>query len=227
MDELSWGCNAPTWILILLLSYACGSLSFAVLVSRVMGLQDPRTYGSQNPGATNVLRTGNKKAAALTLLLDAFKGWLPVVLFKAYGLGSVGCTPSMDWSAWGLSPEIWGLGWVGLAAFLGHLFPVFFRFKGGKGVATAFGVLLGFQTALGLATLLCWLLVARVWRFSSLAALLAALFAPLFYWVMGSWAWSTPRDVLLSCVVMSALLIFRHQANLTRLFRGEETRIGG
>ena len=93
MDELSWGCNAPTWILILLLSYACGSLSFAVLVSRVMGLQDPRTYGSQNPGATNVLRTGNKKAAALTLLLDAFKGWLPVVLFKAYGLGSAGCTP--------------------------------------------------------------------------------------------------------------------------------------
>ena len=134
MGELSLGCNAPTWTMVLLLAYACGSLSFAVLVSRVMGLQDPRTYGSHNPGATNVLRTGNKAAAALTLLLDAFKGWLPVLLFKTYGLDSVGCTPTLDWDAWGWPPQAWGLGCVGLAAFLGHLYPVFFRFKGGKGV---------------------------------------------------------------------------------------------
>ncbi len=227
MGELSLGCNAPTWTMVLLLAYACGSLSFAVLVSRVMGLQDPRTYGSHNPGATNVLRTGNKAAAALTLLLDAFKGWLPVLLFKTYGLDSVGCTPTLDWDAWGWPPQAWGLGCVGLAAFLGHLYPVFFRFKGGKGVATAFGVFLGYQPWLGLATLLCWLLVARLWRYSSLAALLSAIFAPLFYWAMSPWAWGAPVDVLLSSVLMSALLVFRHQANLQRLFRGEETRIGG
>ena len=204
--------NFP-FLLLCLAAYLVGSLSFAVIVSRVMGLDDPRTYGSQNPGATNVLRSGNKAAAIATLLLDALKGYAPVLMVKLFGA---------DFGFNDLAVAC-----VALAAFAGHLWPVFFRFKGGKGVATAFGVLLGFQTALGLATLLCWLLVARVWRFSSLAALLAALFAPLFYWVMGSWAWSTPRDVLLSCVVMSALLIFRHQANLTRLFRGEETRIGG
>ncbi len=227
MDTLSLGCNVPTWSMVLLLAYACGSLSFAVLVSRMMGLQDPRTFGSNNPGATNVLRTGNKVAAALTLLLDAFKGWLPVVLFKAFGQESLACSPNLDWSDWGLIPEAWGLGVVGLAAFLGHLYPVFFRFKGGKGVATAAGVLTGYQPLLGLGTLLCWLFVARIWRFSSLAALLSAIAAPLMYFFLSPMLWLAQADVLVCSVMMCALLIHRHQANLTRLFRGEETRIGG
>jgi acyl phosphate:glycerol-3-phosphate acyltransferase len=226
MLNVDMGCNVMTWAWVLLLAYACGSLSFAVLISKLMGLQDPRTFGSQNPGATNVLRSGNKLAAALTLIMDAFKGWLPVALFKSWGMAGVACTTDLDWSAWALGTQAWGLGLVGLAAFLGHLFPVFFKFKGGKGVATAFGVLLGFAPALGVGTLLCWVLVARLWRFSSLAALLSALFAPLFYWGMSPWAWPAQGDVLISCVLMSALLIMRHRANLGRLFRGEETRIG-
>lgn len=230
MSELTLPSAAWAWVAILLLSYACGSLSFAVLVSRVMGLQDPRTYGSMNPGATNVLRTGHKGAAALTLLLDAFKGWLPVVLFKLWG------TQALGWDIEGVSallglgdmpPHSLGVGLVGLAAFVGHLWPVFFRFQGGKGVATAAGVLVGYQPLLGLGTLLCWLLVARVWRFSSLAALLSALFAPLCYWCLSPLLWPAQADVLGCSVVMSVLLIVRHQANLTRLFRGQESRIGG
>jgi len=142
-----------------LAAYLVGSLSFAVLVSRVMGLNDPRTYGSKNPGATNVLRSGNKAAAAVTLLLDGAKGWLPVWLVSTWGPG------------WGLGAATLAL--VGLAAFLGHLYPVFFRFKGGKGVATAAGVLLGFEPWLGLATLLSWVLIAVFFRYSSLAAMVA------------------------------------------------------
>jgi glycerol-3-phosphate acyltransferase PlsY len=152
-------------VAVLVASYLLGSLSFAVIVSRLMGLNDPRSYGSKNPGATNVLRSGSKKAAILTLLLDAFKGWLPVAMVLAWG------------PEHGLGPDIAAL--AGLAAFLGHLYPVFFRFAGGKGVATAAGVLLGLHWALGLAVLATWLLVAYFTRYSSLSALVSAVAAPM------------------------------------------------
>ncbi|MCC6812514.1 MAG: glycerol-3-phosphate 1-O-acyltransferase PlsY, partial [Rubrivivax sp.] len=154
-------------LLATLAAYLIGSLSFAVIVSRAMGLQDPRSYGSGNPGATNVLRSGSKAAAILTLLLDAAKGWLPVVLVRAFGadLGLGAGTQAL----------------VGLAAFLGHLYPVFFRFQGGKGVATAAGVLLAFAPWLGVATLVTWLIIAVFFRYSSLASIVAALFAPAYY----------------------------------------------
>ena len=148
-------------------AYLIGSLSFAVIVSRVMGLNDPRTYGSGNPGATNVLRSGSKAAAAVTLLLDALKGLVPVLLVKLFG------------EHFGLGDSTLAL--VALAAFLGHLYPVFFGFKGGKGVATALGVLLGISGWLGLATALTWLLIAVFFRYSSLAALVASIFAPVYY----------------------------------------------
>jgi acyl phosphate:glycerol-3-phosphate acyltransferase len=151
-------------VLAAIVAYLLGSLSFAVIVSRVMGLNDPRTYGSKNPGATNVLRSGSKKAAVVTLLLDGAKGWLPVALVHWYG------------KPYGLEAGTVAL--VGLGAFLGHLYPVFFRFAGGKGVATAAGVLLGMHWGLGLATLLTWILIAVFFRYSSLAALVAAVFAP-------------------------------------------------
>jgi acyl phosphate:glycerol-3-phosphate acyltransferase len=196
-----------------LVAYLVGSLSFAVVVSRFMGLADPRTYGSNNPGATNVLRSGNKLAAALTLLLDAVKGWLPVWVAvhegAAYGLGEG--TVAM----------------VALAAFAGHVWPVFFRFKGGKGVATAAGVLIGIQPLLGLATLATWLIVAYFSRYSSLAALASALFAPAYYFLGHRVAWYVDNRVLLAVAVMSAVLIWRHQANIGKLMRGEESRIGG
>ena len=196
-----------------LVAYLVGSLSFAVVVSRFMGLADPRTYGSNNPGATNVLRSGNKLAAALTLLLDAVKGWLPVWVAvhegAAYGLGEG--TVAM----------------VALAAFAGHVWPVFFRFQGGKGVATAAGVLIGIQPLLGLATLATWLIVAYFSRYSSLAALASALFAPAYYFLGHRVAWYVDNRVLLAVAVMSAVLIWRHQANISKLMRGEESRIGG
>jgi acyl phosphate:glycerol-3-phosphate acyltransferase len=196
-----------------LVAYLVGSLSFAVVVSRFMGLADPRTYGSNNPGATNVLRSGNKLAAALTLLLDAVKGWLPVWVAvhegAAYGLGEG--TVAM----------------VALAAFAGHVWPVFFRFQGGKGVATAAGVLIGIQPLLGLATLATWLIVAYFSRYSSLAALASALFAPAYYFLGHRVAWYVDNLVLLAVAVMSAVLIWRHQANIGKLMRGEESRIGG
>ncbi len=196
-----------------LAAYLIGSLSFAVIVSRVMGLSDPRSYGSKNPGATNVLRSGSKKAAILTLLLDAVKGWLPVawVVWQgaAFGLGE-GTVAA-----------------VGLAAFLGHLYPVFFRFQGGKGVATAAGVLLGVHWLLGLAVLLTWLLVAYLSRYSSLSALVSALSAPVFYLLGDRGPWYTDRDVLAMLVVMSVLLIWRHRQNIGKLIRGEESKIGG
>jgi len=195
-----------------LAAYLIGSLSFAVLVSRVMGLADPRSYGSQNPGATNVLRSGNKAAAALTLLLDAIKGWLPVWALGRYG------------SAWGLAEGT--LAMVALAAFVGHVWPVFFRFKGGKGVATAAGVLFGIDPWLGLATLATWLIVAFFTRYSSLAALASAVFAPAYYFLGHRVVWYVDNRVLLAAVVMSAVLIWRHQSNIAKLMRGEESRIG-
>ncbi len=195
-----------------LLAYLIGSLSFAVLVSRVMGLADPRSYGSQNPGATNVLRSGNKAAAALTLLLDGVKGWLPVWAVVRYG------------SAYGLGDG--SLALVALAAFAGHLWPVFFRFKGGKGVATAAGVLFGIEPVLGLATFATWLIVAYFTRYSSLAALASAVFAPAYYFLGHQVIWLMDTRVWMATVVMSGLLIWRHQSNIAKLMRGEESRIG-
>ncbi|WP_302173730.1 glycerol-3-phosphate 1-O-acyltransferase PlsY [uncultured Hydrogenophaga sp.] len=193
-------------------SYLIGSLSFAVLVSRLMGLNDPRTYGSKNPGATNVLRSGNRKAAVLTLLLDAFKGWLPVVLVQGWG------------EPWGLGAGTVAL--VGLAAFLGHLFPVFFRFQGGKGVATAAGVIVAFNPWLGLASLATWVIVAYFFRFSSLAAIVTAVFAPAYFLLGRDVAWEAPGVMVLALAVMGVLLIWRHAENINRLLAGTESRLG-
>ncbi len=193
-------------------SYLIGSLSFAVLVSRLMGLNDPRTYGSKNPGATNVLRSGNRKAAVLTLLLDAFKGWLPVVLVQGWG------------EPYGLGAGTVAL--VGLAAFLGHLFPVFFRFQGGKGVATAAGVILAFNPWLGLASLATWVIVAYFFRFSSLAAIVTAVFAPAYFLLGRGVAWDAPGVMVLALAVMGVLLIWRHAENINRLLAGTESRLG-
>ncbi|PKO29638.1 MAG: glycerol-3-phosphate acyltransferase [Betaproteobacteria bacterium HGW-Betaproteobacteria-9] len=193
-------------------AYLSGSLSFAVLVSRAMGLNDPRTFGSKNPGATNVLRSGSKAAAIVTLLLDAFKGWLPVVAVKWWG------------ESWGLGDGTVAL--VGLAAFLGHLYPVFFRFQGGKGVATAAGVILGFNPWLGLATLATWVIVAFFFRYSSLASIVTAVFAPAYYLFGRQVAWDAPNVMVLSLAVMGILLVWRHAENINRLFAGKESKLG-
>lgn len=199
-------------LLAVLAGYLIGSLSFAVIVSRVMGLSDPRTFGSKNPGATNVLRSGSKAAAILTLLLDAAKGCLPVLLVKWYG------------PAYGLGDGTLAL--VGLAAFLGHVFPVFFRFAGGKGVATALGVLLGFSGWLGLVTALIWLLMAVVFRYSSLASITAALLVPVVYVLGDGGLWIMSKSVALSVSVMSLFLLYRHAANINRLIKGTESKLG-
>ena len=195
-----------------LLGYLIGSLSFAVIVSRVMGLNDPRTFGSKNPGATNVLRSGSKTAAIVTLLLDAAKGWLPVMLVKWYG------------KPYGLEEGTMAL--VGLAAFVGHLYPVFFNFVGGKGVATALGVLLGISPILGLATGATWLVMAYFFRYVSLASLTAALFVPAYYVFGDGVVWYLNKGVLLVLCVMSLLLIYRHAENISRLIKGTESRLG-
>ena len=192
--------------------YLFGSLSFAVIVSRVMGLDDPRTYGSQNPGATNVLRSGNKKAALATLLLDALKGYFPVLLVKWYG------------PAFGLDDEAVAV--VAMAAFVGHLWPVFFRFQGGKGVATAAGILFAVEPVLGAAVLGTWLLVALVTRYSSLAALMASVLSPGYYLFGNEVLWQTSAAELLTVMVMSLLLLWRHKENIGRLLRGQESKIG-
>jgi glycerol-3-phosphate acyltransferase PlsY len=199
-------------VLAVLAAYIVGSLSFAVIVSRLMGLSDPRTNGSKNPGATNVLRSGSKPAAVVTLLLDAAKGWLPVALIAWYG------------KAWGL--EEGTLAMAGLAAFLGHLFPVFFRFQGGKGVATALGVLFGIHWGLGLATALTWLIIAWFFRYSSLASLVSAVFAPVYYVFGDGVAWYLDRSILLAIGVMAMLLLWRHAQNINRLVKGTESRLG-
>lgn len=190
-----------------LIAYLIGSLSFAVLVSRAFGLPDPHSYGSGNPGATNVLRTGKRAAALLTLLGDGGKGWLVVFLAQRY---------AADWGV-----ESAGTAGAAIAVFIGHLFPVFFGFRGGKGVATAAGILLAVQLWLGLATLACWIVVAAAFRYSSLAALVASVFAPIFYmWLRGADA------LALAVAAMSLLLIWRHWDNLRRLIAGQEGRIG-
>ena len=193
-------------------AYLIGSLSFAVIVSHAMGLNDPRSYGSKNPGATNVLRSGNKLAAVLTLLLDAFKGWLPVVAVQTWG------------AEYGLDAGTVAL--VGLAAFLGHLYPVFFRFVGGKGVATAMGVVLAVNPVLGLATGVTWLLIAYFFRYSSLAALVSAVFVPVYYLMADGVFWRSYNRIALALVVVSGLLIWRHAENLSRLVKGTESKIG-
>ena len=193
-------------------AYLIGSLSFAVIVSSAMGLNDPRSYGSKNPGATNVLRSGNKLAAVLTLLLDAFKGWLPVVAVQTWG------------AEYGLDAGTVAL--VGLAAFLGHLYPVFFRFVGGKGVATAMGVVLAVNPVLGLATGVTWLLIAYFFRYSSLAALVSAVFVPVYYLMADGVFWRSDNRIALALVVVSGLLIWRHAENLSRLVKGTESKIG-
>ncbi len=193
-------------------AYLIGSLSFAVIVSRVMGLNDPRTYGSKNPGATNVLRSGSKAAAVVTLLLDAVKGWLPVAAIQWWG------------QPYGLGEGTMAL--AGFAAFIGHLYPVFFRFVGGKGVATALGVLVATSGWLALATGLTWLIVAYAFRYSSLASLVAALFAPAYYAFGDGVAWVTDRNLLLSTAVMSIFLIWRHSENISRLVKGTESKLG-
>ncbi|MFZ4480352.1 MAG: glycerol-3-phosphate 1-O-acyltransferase PlsY [Rhodoferax sp.] len=195
-----------------LLGYLTGSLSFAVIVSRLMGLNDPRTFGSKNPGATNVLRSGNKSAAIVTLLLDAAKGWLPVMLVRWYG------------KPYGMEEGTMAM--VGLAAFVGHLYPVFFRFVGGKGVATALGVLLGIGWVLGLASALAWALMAYFFRYSSLASLIAAVLAPAFYVFGDGTTWYLNKAVLLSISIMSLLLVYRHAENIGRLVKGTESRLG-
>jgi glycerol-3-phosphate acyltransferase PlsY len=185
------------------LGYLIGSLSFAVIVSRLFGLSDPRTYGSGNPGATNVLRSGNKAAAILTLVFDALKAYVPIVVVQHLGLGTEVQTA------------------VGLGAFLGHLWPVFFKFEGGKGVATAAGALLAFDPAMGGLTLLVWLAMAAIFRYSSLAALTASLAAPVLQWHFNG------LGVMFGgVVVMSALLIWRHEANIRKLLAGEESKLG-
>ena len=195
-----------------LAAYLIGSLSFAVIVSRAMGLSDPRSYGSGNPGATNVLRSGSKAAAILTLLLDAFKGWLPVMLVKWFG------------ADYGLGEGTQAL--VGLAAFLGHLYPVFFKFQGGKGVATAVGVLLAFQPLLALATVATFLIIVFFFRYVSLASILAAVFAPAYYLLGNGVAWTASRDITLALVAMGLLLIWRHRENIRRLLAGTESKLG-
>lgn len=199
-------------VLATVVAYLIGSLSFAVVVSRFMGLNDPRTYGSKNPGATNVLRSGNKKAAIATLLLDAVKGWLPVWAVLTWG------------EPYGLGDGTVAL--VGLAAFVGHLWPVFFRFQGGKGVATAAGVIIAYNPWLGVASLATWLIVAYFSRYSSLAAIVTAVFAPAFYLFGNGVAWRAPGVVVLSLAIMAVLLVWRHAENINRLLAGKESKIG-
>ncbi len=194
-------------LLFAIAAYLLGSVSFAIVVSKLFRLADPRTFGSGNPGATNVLRTGNKKAAALTLVGDCVKGWIPVALAvrldESLGLGDA------------------GIALVSFAVFAGHLWPVFFRFRGGKGVATALGVLLGLNPLLGLATLITWIVVAYAFRYSSLAALIAALFAPFYYTLLFG---VDAKGV--AVLLMSALLVWRHRKNIGNLLAGKESRIG-
>ena len=187
-------------------SYLLGSISFAVITSRLFKLPDPRTYGSGNPGATNVLRSGKKVAAALTLLGDAAKGWLAV--FLAIRFSPSGVSYTMLAAA------------VAIAVFIGHLFPIFLRFKGGKGVATALGVLLALNAWVGLGGLLTWLFMALVFRFSSLAALTAAASTPIYAFLLG-----LPREWVIASVIMSLLLIWRHKSNIQNLLAGKEAKI--
>ena len=197
--------------LVVLMAYLIGSISFAVVVSKLMGLPDPHSYGSGNPGATNVLRTGSKAAAVLTLLGDAAKGYVAVVLARALV---------------GVDIDSWVLPAVAVAAFIGHLFPVFHGFKGGKGVATAAGVLIALEPTLALSVLASWLIVVYFSRMVSLASIVAALFAPVYYLFGDGVAWNAPGAQVLAVAVMGVLLIWRHAENIGRIVAGTESRLG-
>jgi glycerol-3-phosphate acyltransferase PlsY len=192
----------------LVAAYLLGSVPFAVIFSRLFGLQDPRTYGSGNPGATNVLRSGNKAAAALTLFGDAAKGWLAV------------------WLAIQIQTSPLLVAGVAIAVFLGHLYPIFLKFKGGKGVATAFGVMVAIEPFLALATMATWIIVAVFFRFSSLAALTCAVFAPFYYFFGGMLVWTSHLPIGAALIVIALFLLYRHKANIQRLIAGTEPRIG-
>ena len=200
--------------LVVLASYLVGSLSFAVIFSRLMGLSDPRSYGSKNPGATNVLRSGNKKAAILTLLFDAIKGWAPVWAVLTFG------------PAQGLGVGVDVAACAGLAAFLGHLYPVFFGFAGGKGVATAVGVLVGINGVLALACVGTFAIVVYFSRYVSLASMVAAVFAPVYYLFGDGVAWQASAAEVLCLAVMAVLLVWRHRENINRLIAGSESKLG-
>lgn len=192
----------------LILAYLLGSVPFAVVVSKLFGLQDPRYYGSGNPGATNVLRSGNKAAAAITLVGDAAKGWFAVWITIWLGFSA---------------PVIAA---ASLAVFLGHLYSVFLGFKGGKGVATAFGVMIAIQPVLALAAMATWLMIAVFFRYSSLAALTSAVFAPFYYFLGGLYVWRADLPIGIALCVIALFLLYRHRANIQRLMQGTEPRIG-
>jgi glycerol-3-phosphate acyltransferase PlsY len=198
-------------LLLIPIAYLIGSISFAVVVSKCMRLPDPHSYGSGNPGATNVLRTGNKLAAVLTLIGDALKGYFAVMLARIL-LGDESLTSTLN---------SWLLCGVVVAVFLGHLFPIFHGFKGGKGVATACGILFGINWILGLATLSTWIIVATFMRYSSLAALAAAVFGPIYFVFLFGF-----HPMAIALAVVSALLIWRHRSNIANLMNGTESRIG-
>ena len=201
MDELGFVPVTLVPVIWIVAAYLVGSISFGIIISKVYGLPDPRTVGSGNIGATNVARSGKKSAAVLTLLGDAFKGWLPV------------------WLALQSNMLMWVVACTGLAVFFGHLYPIFHRFKGGKGVATALGVMLGISGWLGLAALLVWILVFAITRISSLSAIVAALLAPVFAWVL----LSPYPDYVWMVVVMSVFLVWRHKTNIQKLLDGTES----
>lgn len=189
-------------LIAIIIAYLFGSISSAIVVCKIMGLPDPRTEGSRNPGATNVLRIGGKKAAIITLIGDVLKGVIPVLAAKWYGFDTL------------------SLSLITFAAFLGHLYPVFFGFQGGKGVATAFGCVITLAWPVGVALAITWFLVAVLFRYSSLAALIAALLSPFYMWYLTNW------DYTIMASLISVLLIYRHKENIRKLLAGKETKIG-
>lgn len=204
MNELGFVSVTLLPVVWIVSAYLLGSVAFGILISKLFGLPDPRTVGSGNPGATNVLRSGKKSAAVLTLLGDAAKGWLPV------------------WLALQSDMLMWVTSAVALAVFVGHLFPIFHGFKGGKGVATALGILLALSGWLGLAVLVTWVLVFALWRFSSLSAIVAALCAPLYAWLM----LAPYQDFVYTVTFISVVLIWRHRSNIKKLLAGTEAGFG-
>ena len=205
MNELGFIDVNPIAVVQIVAAYLLGSIAFGILVSRLFGLPDPRTVGSGNPGATNVLRSGKKSAAALTLIGDAFKGWFPVWLVMQPDGG-----------------VLWVTSAVAIAVFIGHLYPVFYRFKGGKGVATALGVIVALSAPLALAVLLTWILVFAVSKYSSLAALSAAFLAPVYAWfLLGPYP-----DFEWVIAFISLMLIWRHRSNIAKLLAGTEASFG-
>ncbi len=203
MDELGFVSVTLVPVMWIVAAYLIGSISFGILISKLFKLPDPRTVGSGNPGATNVLRSGKKSAAALTLFGDAFKGWLPV------------------WLALQSNMLMWVVSSVAIAVFLGHLFPIFHRFKGGKGVATALGVMLAISGWLGLAALVTWVVVFVTTKYSSLSAIVAAALAPFFAWLLLPY-----QDYILTVVIISVLLVWRHESNIKKLLAGTESGFG-